>query len=902
MAVDQPLYPSWEFLECDGEVPQSRSGHTCALHKNRFLYIFGGFDGSNCFDDLYVLDLDSRSWRKIEAGGECPSGRASHSAVTDEFAGVMYVFGGSGSHFGYTNKRDLCEFCFETETWRLLSNPTEDTPSARYGQSMVAYQEGLYVWGGTHGTNYPTDMHRFDLCSKQWEYVVTTGDLPCGRYRHQAMVHEDLMYIVGGSGINRYGDVFTFHFGTCVWRKLVCTGTDLSDGRYAHSAVLREDYIYLYGGNDGVRHDDLQQLDLDTRVWSRVSVHGQCPPGRDFHAAVLRKDSMVIFGGSSGMRRHNDVFEFHLAPKIPMCTLSADLEALLEQCQADEASMWSCDVFLAADDGETTQGVYCHSHLLLVRCPALYQQVQEHLPARTFPPIGVAAAGQDAASAAVAVAAAAAAPTGAQPISASDASRGEASQYALPEPLSTPLGDGTSSLQRASMEERPSTVGGTPGTGALNTGAGRDHDETIDSLIRAVVTEDPSGKDVSNAGRHGRCPPAGWGTGWPVHSHCAWVPIDMPHTILWHFVRYLYCETTKFGRLSAEHLYRLFLASKIFEVPRLAALCERQLKVRLGLDNVLPLLRMSTQDGPAALPIQEACKHFFLANYNHCTELRECEVLDPKLLCEIMRLHNSRAAPSLPSQQAPRSAGASGPASMAPLSPQPPVRVNSMAEEPGVRGSKDSREGTAHEVPVPPETLTEDLKRLLIEEIAPDFEVVVQDEVIRAHRFMLVARSGYFASCILTSGMVEAQAGRLVIPAPSAMTADAFRAFLRFLYAGDDILGVLAPPNAMYLVDASSFYGLTNSRLKYHCELCVKDSFNEEHVLQLFEASSRLNVEAVRSMALEFIISQFHTVCRQPALEQLDKPLLVDILKGLADRLPAPSIASPGPSVPQSLG
>lgn len=26
---------------------------------------------------------------------------------------------------GYTNKRDLCEFCFETEVWRLLSNPVE---------------------------------------------------------------------------------------------------------------------------------------------------------------------------------------------------------------------------------------------------------------------------------------------------------------------------------------------------------------------------------------------------------------------------------------------------------------------------------------------------------------------------------------------------------------------------------------------------------------------------------------------------------------------------------------------------------------------------------------------------------------------------------------------------------
>lgn len=33
----------------------------------------------------------------------------------------------------------------------------------------------------------------------------------------------------------------------------------------------------------------------------------------------------VFFGQAA--RRHNDVFEFHMAPKIPPCSLSSDLEA-----------------------------------------------------------------------------------------------------------------------------------------------------------------------------------------------------------------------------------------------------------------------------------------------------------------------------------------------------------------------------------------------------------------------------------------------------------------------------------------------------------------------------------------------------------------------------------------------
>jgi len=253
-------------------------------------------------------------------------------------------------------------------------------------------------------------------------------------------------------------------------------------------------------------------------------------------------------------------------------------------------------------------------------------------------------------------------------------------------------------------------------------------------------------------------------------------------------------------------------------------------------------------------------------------------------------------------QQRSHGSGIQQPAGLAPLSP---VSASSMrstgAEEPTGRGGAPPWDASPDRAPTPPETLAEDLKRLLVEEVAPDFEVVVQDEVIPAHRFVLVARSRYFASCILTSGMVESQAGRLVIPSTSAMTADAFRAFLRFLYAGDDILHILAPHPAMYLVDASSFYGLTNLRLKHFCELCVKDSFNEAHVLELFEASSRLNVEAVRGMALEFIVAHFQSVCRQPALELLDKPLLVEIMKGIADRLPQP-LTPASPRAPPSSG
>jgi len=397
---------------------------------------------------------------------------------------------------------------------------------------------------------------------------------------------------------------------------------------------------------------------------------------------------------------------------------------------------------------------------------------------------------------------------------------------------------------------------------------------------------------------------------WIPHVGCAWVPVDMPHNALSNFVRFLYTDYLKLGRLTVDQLYRLLLAAKHFVVPRLAALCERQLKLSLSLDNVLPLLRASNRDGFEMQAVQDACKHFFLANYNLCTELQECEDMDAKLLCELMRLHKFRAVSTSAASAADRSSSAAGGGGGAPGAggpPNSPANVGSLPGPPvglpaalagGLVARVDSRSSFVVAPPgvgdgmVPKETLGMDLRRLLDEAIDPDFEVEVQDEVIKTHKFVLVARSRYFASCLLTSGMAEAQAGRLVIPPGTPMTADAFRAFLRFLYTGDDILSMLAPHTAMYLVDAASFYGLSNSQLKHFCEFSVRASFNEAHILQLFEASSRLNVEGVRGMALDFIIANFQSVSRQPSLELLDKSLIIEIIKGVADKFPQSAAGS----------
>ncbi len=57
-----------EEVECFGEIPTPRYGHTTSLFENqKKVYSFGGFeDSSELSNDLYTFDLTTKEWEKIK--------------------------------------------------------------------------------------------------------------------------------------------------------------------------------------------------------------------------------------------------------------------------------------------------------------------------------------------------------------------------------------------------------------------------------------------------------------------------------------------------------------------------------------------------------------------------------------------------------------------------------------------------------------------------------------------------------------------------------------------------------------------------------------------------------------------------------------------------------------------
>merc|ERR1712196_464104 len=110
------------------------------------MYIFGGYDGNQYLNDLWVFSISSKTWTLLKPRGELPSVRDSHSAVYSPDANVMYVFGGYSVEV-YFN--DVWAYDVSQNLWRLLK-PEGDAPSERDRHTAIytARSNSMVVFGG----------------------------------------------------------------------------------------------------------------------------------------------------------------------------------------------------------------------------------------------------------------------------------------------------------------------------------------------------------------------------------------------------------------------------------------------------------------------------------------------------------------------------------------------------------------------------------------------------------------------------------------------------------------------------------------------------------------------------------------------------------------------------------
>lgn len=146
------------------------------LYRNK-IWVYGGGNGTHALDDLWTLTvnvpLDKMRWEKVEVSGRKPTNRGYHTAnIVDN---VMVVLGGSdGSecfsdiwclNLGQRFRSPLPTYStssFHTDTlvWRLIQ---PESKKRRLAHSCVPVGSHLLLIGGHDGSQYTSDVALFNF-------------------------------------------------------------------------------------------------------------------------------------------------------------------------------------------------------------------------------------------------------------------------------------------------------------------------------------------------------------------------------------------------------------------------------------------------------------------------------------------------------------------------------------------------------------------------------------------------------------------------------------------------------------------------------------------------------------------------------------------------------------------
>ncbi|KFH43830.1 Tip elongation aberrant protein-like protein [Hapsidospora chrysogenum ATCC 11550] len=180
--------------------PSKRRAHTACLYKNG-IYIFGGGDGVRALNDIWRLDVSDTtkmSWKLISSADKTASGakdvrpRARGYHTANMVGSKLIIFGGSDGGECFD---DVWIYDVERSIWRAVTTPVNFRRLSHTATIIGSY---LFVVGGHDGNEYSNDLLQLNLTTMTWDRRKTYGRPPSGRGYHGAVLYDSRLVVIGG--------------------------------------------------------------------------------------------------------------------------------------------------------------------------------------------------------------------------------------------------------------------------------------------------------------------------------------------------------------------------------------------------------------------------------------------------------------------------------------------------------------------------------------------------------------------------------------------------------------------------------------------------------------------------------------------------------------------------------
>ncbi|RHZ17115.1 hypothetical protein DYB37_003140 [Aphanomyces astaci] len=338
----------WRKIECSGEAPSRRSGHTLTIvGSNGFL--FGGCDYAEPpgpTNDLFQLRIHTNGscdWSRV-AFRKGPLPRWKHSATLVD--NKIFLFG--GFHNATTRFQDVWIFNPITMEWSQpvpqatprasMAQVTKASlgwpgcPAPRGGHTASLINREIFIFGGYGGQGYSRrdfdDLYALNVDTMAWGKVSTKGKGPERRSGHQACAVDTTLFVFGGwNCTTQFNDLHIFDTETSCWSSVDGSHMNHTSPRWNHSScavlAIPNAKIFCFGGvlgqmNEygapGMFANDISVLDTGTFAWTVPEINGTPPaPRADTTLAYDDKGSRLMICGGWANLWFNDVFSLDVS-------------------------------------------------------------------------------------------------------------------------------------------------------------------------------------------------------------------------------------------------------------------------------------------------------------------------------------------------------------------------------------------------------------------------------------------------------------------------------------------------------------------------------------------------------------------------------------------------------------
>jgi len=197
------------------KAPSRRRAHTACLYKNGIYVFGGGdgVRALNDIWRLDVSDINKMSWKLISGPSSedgrspvtgkdvVPKARGYHTANMS--GNKLIIYGGSD---GGECFNDVWVYNVDTHVWKTVNIPITYRRLSHTSTIVGSY---LFVIGGHDGNEYSNDVLLLNLVTMSWDRRKVYGFPPSGRGYHTTVLHDSRLLMIGGfDGSEVFGDVW----------------------------------------------------------------------------------------------------------------------------------------------------------------------------------------------------------------------------------------------------------------------------------------------------------------------------------------------------------------------------------------------------------------------------------------------------------------------------------------------------------------------------------------------------------------------------------------------------------------------------------------------------------------------------------------------------------------------